>query len=106
MKSHLNYEPRQTQKKLNDGYPLEINQLQYPEVFKKAFTPEQTRLLLRRQADAENPSNLRIFEDDSYASKWSGGFDWSETKEGKNYWETMLTIYYYMKKDYYINNRI
>ena len=93
-------------KKPNDGYPSEVNRLLYPEVFKKAFTPEQTRLLLRRQADAGNPSNLRIFEDNHFASAYSGGFDWSETKEGKNYWETMLVTYGYMKRDYYINNRI
>lgn len=93
-------------KKPNDGYPSEINQLLYPEVFKKAFTPKQVRLLLRRQADAGNPSNLRIFEDDHYATTDNGGFDWCETKEGKNYWETMLVTYGCMKRDYYINNRI
>ena len=93
-------------KKPNDGYPPEVSQLLYPEIFKKAFTPEQTRLLLRRQADAGNPSNLRIFEDDNYASTPRGGFDWHKTKEGREYWNTILTTYYYMKRDYYINNRI
>lgn len=80
-------------KKPNDGYPPEVNQLLYPEIFKKAFTPEQTRLLLRRQADAGNPSNLRIFEDNHYADIPGGGFNWYKTKEGKNYWETMLVTY-------------
>lgn len=93
-------------KKPNDGYPSEINQLQYPEIFKKCFTPELTRLLLKRQTEAGNPSNLCIFEDDHFASTCGGGFDWHETKEGKEYWNTILTTYYYMKRDYYLNNRI
>lgn len=93
-------------KKPNDGYPSEINQLQYPEVFKKAFTPEQTRLLLRRQADAGNSSDLTVFEKNYSASKYEGGFEWDRTPENWNYWKTMLTTYDYMKRDYYINNRI
>lgn len=92
-------------KKPNDGYPPEVNQLQYPEIFKKAFTPEQTRLLLRRQAEAKNPSDLTVFERNFSASRYVGGFDWDRTPENWNYWDTMLSTYYNMKKDY-LNNRI
>lgn len=93
-------------KKPNNGYPPEVNQLQYPEIFKKCFTPEQTRLLLRRQADAGNLSDLTIFEKDPAVSKCMGGFNWDKTPENWNYWDTMLTTYRYMKRDYCLNNRI
>ena len=87
-------------KKPSDGYPSEINQLLYPEIFKKAFTPEQTKLLLKRQADAGNSLNLCIFENNYFACKRDGGFDWYETEEGKHYWDTLLTKYYLLR----INN--
>lgn len=87
-------------KKLNNRYPPEINQLLYPEIFKKAFTPEQARLLLKRQANAKNSLNLRIFEINYSADKWNGGFNWHETEEGKHYWDTLLTKYHLLR----INN--
>lgn len=90
-------------KKPNNGYPPEVNQLLYPEIFKKCFTPEQTRLLLRRQADAKNPSDLTVFERNPSANKRDGGFNWDTTPENWNYWDTMLSTYRNMKKDY-LNN--
>ena len=92
-------------KKPNDGYPPEVNQLLCPEVFKKAFTPEQTRLLLRRQADAGNSSDLTVFEKNYSASKYGGGFNWNETPENWHYWDTMLRTYCNMQRNY-LNNRI
>lgn len=93
-------------KKSNNGYPPEVNQLLYPEVFKKAFTPEQTRLLLRRQADVRNPSNLNIFEVCYTADKYNNGFNWSETKEGYEYWDTLLRNYNYIKLTYIRDNKV
>lgn len=90
-------------KKPSDGYPSEINQLQYPEVFKKAFTPEQTRLLLERQVNAGNLSNLTVFERNFSADRCGGGFDWDRTPENWYYWDTILSTYYNMKRDY-LNN--
>lgn len=93
-------------KKPNNGYPPEVNQLQYPKIFKKAFTPEQIKLLLRRQFEAGNKPDLTIFEKNFSASKSYGGFNWDETPEKWNYWKTMLSTYHNMKKDYLNNTTI
>lgn len=81
-------------KKPNDEYPPEVNQLMCPEIFKKAFTPEQTKLLLKRQMDAKNPPDLTIFETNYSASKFGGGFDWDQTPEGFNYWNDITWNYH------------
>lgn len=37
-----------------------------------------------------NVKDLYIFEKNPWASSYSGGFDWDNTKEGFSYWESII----------------
>lgn len=44
-----------------------------------------------------NEPNIKVFQKDKFSSKRSGGFDWDETDEGKEFWSSILNDKFYIK---------
>lgn len=46
--------------------------------------------MIKYQVVWGNKPDLRVFEKNPTAGSWSGGFSWSGTKEGFEYWDNIL----------------
>lgn len=65
----------------------------------QSLPPEIKQKILKNQARHGNKPDLRVFEKNPTARAWSGGFSWSSTKEGFEYWNNILgKMEYLMKK--------
>ena len=61
--------------------------------------PEIKQKILKNQVRHGNKPDLRVFEKNPTAGSCSGGFSWSSTKEGFEYWNNILgKMKYLMKK--------
>lgn len=53
--------------------------------------PEEViEAMLQNQVAQGNKRDISIFQDNIYADDTEGGFDWAQTKEGIDFWETTL----------------
>lgn len=60
-----------------------------------SFPPEIEELILKRQVEAGNKPNIKVFYKDSRTGKTHGGFDFVNTIEGIEFWRTVI-----FKRDY------
>lgn len=76
-------------------YPKECYDLEYFNVFKKAFTPKEAELLIQRIKEyspkylhnkTSGIVDLNEWEKHPTNSTPSRGFDWASSKEGHSYW--------------------
>lgn len=56
----------------------------------QTLPPEIKQKILKNQARHGNKPDLRVFEKNPTAASWDGGFTWSSTKEGFEYWDRIL----------------
>ena len=64
--------------------------MNHKQEFRNMYPPEIIELMFQRQKEQGNPKNIEPFLDDIRVSRGSGGFTWSETIEGDEFWETIL----------------
>ena len=57
----------------------------------EGFPQEVVEKMLERQVEQGNPKDVTIFEKDRCIIKSGGGFSWSETPEGINFWGDVIT---------------
>lgn len=48
--------------------------------------------IIQNQVDQGNPADIHIFEIDPWASKYNGGFSFSDTPEGSSYWRYVASV--------------
>lgn len=46
--------------------------------------------MMHYQIEQENPPNLDVFMNNATAGSGNGGFNWCDTKEGFEFWDTLL----------------
>ena len=61
----------------------------------QGFPPEVVEKMLERQVEQGNKRDVSVFEGWSCQSKDNGGFRWSDTIEGSNFWMQVID-----KKDF------
>lgn len=90
----------------NKKYPKECYDLEYFNVFKREFTPEEAELLIQRirgyslrycYNSLSGAVNLREWERYPSSSKVSVGFDWASSKEGYSYWNKKISKFIALK---------
>lgn len=64
--------------------------MNHKQEFRNIYPPEVIELMLKRQQEQGNPKDIKPFLDDIRVSRGSGGFTWSETIEGDEFWERVL----------------
>ena len=65
----------------------------------QSLPTEIKQKILKNQARHGNKPDLKVLEMNPTAGAWSGGFSWSCTKEGFEYWNNILgKMKYLMKK--------
>lgn len=76
-------------------YPKECYDLEYFNIFKKAFAPKEAELLIQRIKEyserygwsyQRGVVNLKAWERDPASNTATIGFDWAASKEGHSYW--------------------
>lgn len=77
---------------------IERNRIRYGEVYDKpdgdeilGFPMPVIEAMLRYQENQGNPRNITIFKNRKWTSKNSGGFDWTTTKEGDEFWDKVIS---------------
>lgn len=55
----------------------------------KNFPIEIVELMLKRQYEQKGNTDIKIFQDSRFSSKW--GFRWDLTKEGYNFWAEVIS---------------
>lgn len=56
----------------------------------QSLPTEIKQKILKNQARHGNKPDLKVLEMNPIAGSWSGGFSWSCTKEGFEYWDNIL----------------
>ena len=56
----------------------------------QSLPTEIKQKILKYQVKHGNKPDLKVFEMNPTAKSWSGGFSWSSTKEGFEYWDNIL----------------
>lgn len=56
----------------------------------KDFPKEVIEKMLEYQVEQANNENIEVFEKDRYCGRENGGFDYSSTKEGCEFWRTVI----------------
>lgn len=46
--------------------------------------------MLEYQVEQGNPRDVTVFQNSAYKNKQFGGFDWTSTPEGADFWQTVL----------------
>ena len=59
-----------------DGFPIEVVQK-----------------MVDSQVEQGNKANVKLFQESSNVGKMGGGFSWSETKEGRVFWDEVINDY-------------
>ena len=58
--------------------------------FRSIYPPEVIELMLQRQEEQGNPKSIKRFLNRIRASSASGGFNWGDTREDRNFWNEVL----------------
>jgi len=54
------------------------------------FPTEVVEKMLEKQVEQGNPKDVTVFEKYKEPSKYNKGFDWDNTKEGNNFWHSVI----------------
>lgn len=73
--------------KIVGGYTVTVEDLK-GEI--KDFPLHLVQLMVERQEEQGNDSNVSVFQTDVFSCKSTGGFDWIDTREGVDFWEVMI----------------
>ncbi len=64
--------------------------MNHKQEFRNKYPPEVIELMFQRQQEQGNPKNIEPFLYNIRVSRGSGGFTWSDTIEGDDFWERVL----------------
>lgn len=56
----------------------------------EGFPIEVVRAMVKEQIRQENNADVKVFQERCKASKYAGGFDWIDTKDGYAFWKEVL----------------
>jgi hypothetical protein len=56
----------------------------------KGFPEEVVAMMMKMQEWQTGKRDITVFENDSCACDFIGGFDWAETPDGFDFWETII----------------
>jgi hypothetical protein len=78
--------------------------------FRQIYPPEVIELMLQRQEEQGNPRNIKPFLNQIQAALTTGGFNWTDTIEGFDFWNDVLYLedinVFYKKYPKSSNNKI
>ena len=87
-------------------YPKKCYDLEYFNIFKKAFTPKEAELLIQRIKEYSEQYgwshqrgivNLKAWERDPASNIATIGFDWDASKERHSYWAQKIVKFIELK---------
>ena len=72
----------------------------------KNFPIEIVQRMVDEQVLQGNKADVSVFQHDTTAEHWGGGFEWAETKEGVNFWDIIIGEQFDVFFEHFPKNRV